>query len=397
MHGNSPDGGLGVRSAVRAPGAPRDMTVAGLLRESRSALLLRWEQSLREDPAAQATRPKLALRGEVVKLIDRIALAIEQLDGSPDIAVPQVDWAGSWLAQEAFSDVGALGVALGAFSHLRRALIDLFFAEGVTPTRRECHVISATIDAAVAAVATKMHDAEQKRMTAIRDRFLAILGHDLRNPLNAITIAAGALRRHDLRDGDLFLVNRAVSGAERMGKMITDLLEFAAARLVPETFVPAREDALLATVCEEAVGEMRLVHPLRTIVLDVRDPGAGAWDRHRLVRVLSNLLGNALAYSPPQSKVTVTVAARGERMLVSVHNEGVPIEPGMLRSLFEPFERGPGAPGKPGGLGLGLFIARQIARAHEGDITVESSERAGTTFTLELPVVTAGTERCDAS
>ena len=179
-------------------------TSANLLRERREELVGRWERSVREESRGrrrreQSKRCATGLRA----LIDELALVLDRLDAfSPGSATYPVDHGSTWRIDERIADHEALGAALRAFSHFRCALMDLFFAEGVLPTPAECRLISATIDDSVTAMATQMRDAEQRRLLALRDLFIAILGHDLRNPLNAITIASSALLRHGLPEGD---------------------------------------------------------------------------------------------------------------------------------------------------------------------------------------------------
>ena len=170
--------------------------------------------------------------------------------------------------------------------------------------------------------------------------------------------------------------------------MIGDVLEFASFRLVPEKVTLARETAALSELCEEVIEEMRLVHPLRAIVLDARDDGRGlgivtgcsassrtSWERARLQSAAHGGPGHA----PP-----------ARRTLPRRHPQrGAAHRPGDAPYHFEPFERGSGVPGRPGGLGLGLFIAQQIVRAHDGEISVGSVEDGGTTFTVDLPIVRA--------
>ena len=363
--------------------------LAKFLRAERESLIASWERLVLEDPGVpEATRlPEPALRNDMPALIEGIASALERIDGRP---VEDTEWAiGGAATAHALQRFGAgytLEAALRELSHFRSAMADIFYEHAVMPSRSEFRLMSVTIDETVAIVAARMRDEEQARMAHVRERFVAVLGHDLRNPLNAITIGAAGLLRHQLPEREAAGVLRIARAAERMARMIADIYEFAAVRLAPTGLRLAVQRSNIAELCNEVIEEMRLLHGSRAIVFQPREEVCGIWDRNRILRVLSNLLGNALTHSPLSSEVRVGVTLRGERVVVSVHNDGEPIEAAILPLLFNPFARGGAAVNKADGLGLGLFIAREIALAHGGEIRVESTAERGTCFTLELPI-----------
>jgi signal transduction histidine kinase len=137
-------------------------------------------------------------------------------------------------------------------------------------------------------------------------------------------------------------------------------------------------------VCAEVLEELEAAHPARELRRRLLGGYAGEWDRYRLAQVVSNLVGNALQYSPEGTPVTVTTYPTDEHMVLEVHNLGPCIAPEVLTHLFEPFRRGATA-GRQG-LGLGLFIASEIVRGHGGTVTACSREEEGTTFTVRLPL-----------
>lgn len=221
-----------------------------------------------------------------------------------------------------------------------------------------------------------------------RERFIGILGHDLRNPLNAITLSARALRRRTANNSSQQqMAQRIEASAERMGTMISDILDLTRARLsggIPLQVAPAN----LSTVCRQVVEELSAVHPDRSIAFDVDGRSDGVWDADRLAQVLSNLVGNALEHGDQDAPVFLRCLDLEARQVVEVHNPGSPIPAPQLATLFDPFrqagvarERGR----RRSGLGLGLFIVREIVHAHGGSVDVRSSERDGTTFTVTLP------------
>lgn len=221
-----------------------------------------------------------------------------------------------------------------------------------------------------------------------RERFMGILGHDLRNPLTSITLSTAILvARADLPPDVTKSLRRIAASADRMARLVRDLLDVTRIRLGSGIqIVPAPAD--LQDVCRQIVDELRSAHPLRTILFDARGSGRGVWDADRLAQAVSNVLGNALAYSPPDTPVQVSVGEQGRMLVIAVHNDGPPIPREVMTTLFEPFHRGAPAPsGSPSarGLGLGLFICQQIVRAHRGAIEVTSMPDQGTTVTLSLP------------
>jgi PAS domain S-box-containing protein len=237
-----------------------------------------------------------------------------------------------------------------------------------------------------------------RRAAEFRERFLGIVSHDLRGPLNAIGLSASTLLQDEaLGERHRRAVGRIAKSSERMGRMIRDLLDFTRGRLgggIPIRPRPAHLAAIVRTV----IDELELAHPLRALTLVSPGELDGEWDPDRIAQAVGNLCTNALAYSPPDSPVQVCLeAVAGDegapgRVRLTVRNAGPPIPQAQLARLFDPFHRGEGAAARVGGgLGLGLFIVQQIAEAHAGRVLVRSGEDGSgftTHFTLELPRVT---------
>ncbi|MCY1046647.1 PAS domain S-box protein [Corallococcus sp. bb12-1] len=217
------------------------------------------------------------------------------------------------------------------------------------------------------------------------ERFIAIVSHDLRNPLNAIQLSATKLLHGDaLPERDRKAVSRIARSGERMARMISELLDFTRGRLgggIPIDRVPGD----LRAVVRQAVDELEAAWPERSLTFQP-SPGfyEGAWDADRLLQVVSNLGGNALQYSPPDSPVRFTLTDLGEQVSLEVHNSGTPIPPDVLPHLFDPFRRGGGS-NPHGGLGLGLYIVEQVVKGHGGRIEVRSRAAEGTVFRVLLP------------
>jgi signal transduction histidine kinase len=216
------------------------------------------------------------------------------------------------------------------------------------------------------------HEQEVQQTAHFRERFIGILGHDLRTPLTAILGSAGiVLRQRDLPDPVLASAARIASSAERMGRMISDLLDFTQARLGGGLAIQ-RKPCDLGEVVRIAVDEALAANPGRAIQVVTEGATRGEFDPDRATQLLSNLLVNALAYGPPDEPIRVRVSALEGRVEIAVENGGPAIPEKDRDALFDPFRRGL-AGHHTRGLGLGLFIVEQIARAHGGEVTVQST------------------------
>jgi signal transduction histidine kinase len=213
---------------------------------------------------------------------------------------------------------------------------------------------------------------------AAKDRQIAILAHDLRAPLTTIETVAESMARHDRSPRNQIQTERILRTARRMDAMTRDLLDFA--RIGDGGLPMARTETDLGQVVREAVEEIGAAHPERSIDIDVRGDLSGLWDAGRLQQALANLVVNAVQYGKGQ--IAVRAQRRGTDAELMVWNEGAPIPEARIDQIFEPFERGQ-AGGT--GLGLGLYIVREIVRAHGGSVRVSSSPDQGTVFTLVLP------------
>jgi signal transduction histidine kinase len=225
-----------------------------------------------------------------------------------------------------------------------------------------------------------------------KEMFLAILGHDLRNPLNTVLTTARLMKmREELVPDSERRLERIITSGQRMERMIEQLLDVTRARLGGGLPV-SRSQQDLVPLANRIVEELRAFHPSMTI--DVHAPARclAHVDPDRFEQVLSNLLGNALAHGDPTRPITLAVSSRGDVASVSIHNFGAPILPEFLPMLFDPFERGArqsqaGSQADNGrsGLGLGLYIADRIVTAHGGKIEVTSHVGTGTRFEVMIP------------
>jgi signal transduction histidine kinase len=221
---------------------------------------------------------------------------------------------------------------------------------------------------------------ELRAVAEFRELFIGIVGHDLRNPLSSIVMAAGLLlQRGRLDDQDAWTAARIVSSSQRMTRLISRLLDLTRVRLgggLPIEPVPTD----LHEVCRNVVEEFEA-----TIQLEVEGDMMGTWDGDRLAQVLSNLTGNAIEYARRGTAVMVKARAEGADVVVEVSNEGDPIPADVLPFIFEPFRRAKQREkSATGNLGLGLYIAKQIVLAHGGTLETHSADGM-TVFVMRLP------------
>jgi signal transduction histidine kinase/PAS domain-containing protein len=216
--------------------------------------------------------------------------------------------------------------------------------------------------------------------------FAGVLAHDLRNPLSAIMMASqiALMRQEGQSDGSTKPISRILSSSRRMTRMIDQLLDVTRARSGGGIHVEPSE-MNLADLCAQAIGELELAFPSWTINRESTGELDGKWDPDRLSQIVSNLVSNAGQHGRPEGSITVRLDGRApETVILEVHNDGS-IPPSIMPSLFDPF-RGTRSPRDSSrGLGLGLFIVKEIAEAHGGTVHVTSSTAEGTTFVVRLP------------
>jgi signal transduction histidine kinase len=210
------------------------------------------------------------------------------------------------------------------------------------------------------------------------DQVVAMIGHDLRNPLSALLLGVRHLLLQDHRDAEL--LNRMARSGERMARMLDRLLDYVRLRVEDEIPLHRRECAL-DDICRHVVEELQLVHAGARISLDAPVTIVGSFDEERLAEVFSNLVGNACEHGG--GSVAVKLRRGIGVAVVSVSNDGPAIPAELLPHVFEPF-RGRRAARRSSG--LGLFLSRELVRGHGGTVDVESSAELGTQFTVTLPL-----------
>lgn len=229
----------------------------------------------------------------------------------------------------------------------------------------------------------------------LKDLFLGVLGHDLRNPLGAIMMSATLLMTKEGPDWPHSkTAARILSSGMRMEGLIGDLLDFTRARMgagIPIT----RTEVDLDADCRKTVDEIAAFHPTCNLSFQAAGDLRGLWDGARIAQALSNLLGNAVQHGTHGCRITVKLLGEADRVVLSVHNQGRPIPKRHLQDIFDPFRQLDPGQAKTN-VGLGLYIVEAIVVAHGGTVDVESSD-AGTTFTIRLPRVTRPTRNAAES
>jgi signal transduction histidine kinase len=234
------------------------------------------------------------------------------------------------------------------------------------------------IDAAAATLV------DERQSSDLREQFIAVLGHDLRNPLAAISAGSRVLMKQQLNEQAQDVLALMQGCIRRMTGMIDNVLDFARGRLGGGLSLNTNADEPLDPTLTHVVDELQAAWPDRVIELAVQPIGVVNCDRVRLGQLVSNLVSNALTHGAPRAPVKVAARRDDDSLVISVSNAGEPIPITMLDKLFHPFVRASSQPQQQG-LGLGLYIASEIARAHGGTLTATSTKDE-TRFTFEMPL-----------
>lgn len=358
--------------------------------------------SLRAGQLSSVVRTALdgeRLRVEAQRAHDRLALAVEAARMGTWSFDPQT---GEFAGDARFAELIGLppdgvwsqAAVLAQFDQAERALIGrglergdiaLQVAVGVTQWvdlrgRRESHAPRNVFGTALD-ISDQVN--ETRRSSSLREELLGVASHDLKNPLSAVKQAATLLAKSpNLDERERRFVAHIRTSVERMTSLIAQLLDLTRVRLGGGLQI-VRRRVMLDEVLQAVVDELRMGFPERVIQVDAVHEGIDV-DPDRFEQVASNLIGNALKYSLPESTVSVTLSSDAHQTVFSVQSFGVTISPEAQLRIFEPFVQVGPLSGRDG-LGLGLHISREIVRAHGGTVTVSSSAAAGSRFTVRLP------------
>ena len=368
------------------------MRLAEFIRNNSGAIVANWEEfAATRFPAARDMTAD-QLRADAHELLEAVATDLESDQTSDEQRQKSRGWGTRRGMRQIAQDHAIrrmqsgfhLDQVLSEFRALRASVIRLLDQEGADQDRSDLTRFNEAIDEAL----TESVNRFSQKLEEYRDQFLAVLGHDLRNPLGAVKMSAAFLARSeglDERHGKAAW--RIVIAAERMERMVSDLLDLTRTRL-GQGIPISKKTMNLGALCRRAVDELHAFHPERALLLECEGDLSGQWDEDRLAQVVSNLVGNALQHGSVSGPVTVRAASDGDRAVLTVHNLGPAIPATSLKTIFDPMVRsstGRDYAGQARSLGLGLFIVRELVAAHGGTVSVASTETAGTTFTVRLP------------
>ncbi|MBY5775746.1 PAS domain-containing sensor histidine kinase [Rhizobium leguminosarum] len=246
---------------------------------------------------------------------------------------------------------------------------------------RELVEARAAADAAGATIKAKL--AFEQQTAELREEFIAVLGHDLRNPLASISAAARILRKEKQTDRAIKVLDLMQGSVVRMSALIDNVLDFARGRLGGGITLERRSEHL-EPLLRQVIEELRFSHLDRAIEVTIEFDGPIDCDSGRIGQLVSNLLGNALTHGAPDEPVRLSAATVDGKLELWIANGGAPISSEAMTALFQPFFKGEAGTSQRG-LGLGLHIASEIARAHGGTITVSSDDKE-TRFTFVMPL-----------
>jgi signal transduction histidine kinase len=364
------------------------MRLSEFIRADAERIVREWEE-FAKTLSAGAGLPRWILRVHAPAILQSIAQKVE----TPQLPVEQQ--ANGKLSPGAIEHVTAAHVNLriesgfdlvqimAEYRALRACVLRLWRERDPDSFHLGAEEITRFTEAVDQAVAGTVPIYEQHE-AQYRDRFLGILGHDLRNPLNSISLSVTSLAGAEgLNEKQLATVSRILSSVRRLDHMVNDILDFARGRLgspMPISPVPTN----LETIVREVADEVQSANPGFSMDVETNGDLNGDWDSERLKQLLSNLLINAIQHGSGRN---VGISAKSEQNIVSleVHNDGPSIPRKILTTMFDPLVQGGSSDQNRTGLGLGLFVVSQIVSAHRGTIAVASSREAGTTFSVRLP------------
>jgi sigma-B regulation protein RsbU (phosphoserine phosphatase) len=248
--------------------------------------------------------------------------------------------------------------------------------------QKELQVLNAKVQSELLAEKAVLLD--ERSTAALREEFIAVLGHDLRNPLAAINAGMRLLLGTPLNDKAKIILEMVQDSTARMAGLIDNVMDFARGRLGGGLSVERNVAEPIEPVLRQVITELQVALPGRAIETHFALSEPVHCDRRRIGQLASNLLGNALTHGAPDQPVRIRAATADGRLELSVANAGEPIPSVVMQRIFEPFSRGTLRPGLQG-LGLGLYISHEIAKAHGGTLEVASTE-AETRFTFRMPL-----------
>ncbi|MDV6332956.1 HAMP domain-containing sensor histidine kinase [Asticcacaulis sp. 201] len=372
------------------------MRLPVFIRENTDRIIADWETFARTISTDNSPLTSLRLRDHIMAIlafiaddIDSFQSKTEQVEKSRGEKPHSLNTTAAEVHASSRHDDGYdMDQMVSEYRALRASIVKLWLAQKTGPSDTDVTDL------------TRFHEAIDQSLTesirgytvkldAARNLFLGILGHDIRNPLGAISMSAQVmLRLGPSGEREKMMLNQIRDSTERANEIVTNLLDLMRSRL--GTGLPISRTSIdVGSMGKKIVDEMRSMHPHRQFDIKLQGDLAGDWDQPRLEQVLSNLLSNAVQYGFTGTPITVGIAGLSDRIEMSVHNSGAPIPKEAASRIFDALTRVQvGETGEHNAdtqnLGLGLYITKQIIVAHGGTISVTSDE-TGTVFTTILP------------
>jgi signal transduction histidine kinase len=374
----------------------RIVRLSAFIREHRESILQTWEDFARTIEPPALSMDSKELRNHAGQMLEAIAADLDTSQ-TPFEQSEKSMGRGKVSAGDSAAETHAIARLLSGYSieqlvseyrALRASVLRLWAAaskESLVTDPVDVIRFNESIDQALAESVKRY----AKLVKQAQNLFLAILGHDLRNPLGTTISGANLLMlATDIDTRHKAIATSIFNSGERMGKLVDDLIDYTRTHLghgIPVAPKPTN----VAQLCNQVIDEMRILHPGRTIEFNTEGNLDCVWDADRIAQVLSNLIGNAFQHGSPSDAVILKAYSNETDVMISVNNQGQIIPGDRIQSIFDPLVRfsefeSTGTKSDTS-LGIGLFISREVAMAHGGVIDVTSSSEAGTTFVLHLP------------
>lgn len=373
------------------------MPLAQFIRANAEAILLEWVAFARSCAPAAKLMDESTLRDHALAMLrtisadlDTVQTALEQSEkskGNSDSTSADPDTAAEIHGADRAWSGFTVGEMVSEYRALRASVIRLWIRASGTLEGSDLDDLvrfNEAVDQAIAESITRYTE----DLDHSKEMFLAVLGHDLRSPLGAVLMSSQfMIESGGLAGSNLALSAGIARSARRMNQMVEDLLDFTRSQLgsgVPIT----RAQMDMAQVVQNAVDEMTAAHPERVFETSTSGDASGAWDEARMSQALVNLLGNAVQHGAAARPIRIVTRGEQRTVLITVHNFGAVIPQSEIFGIFSPFKRlkaGVPVERDSSNLGLGLYIADRIVKAHSGTIDVTSSAEDGTFFTISLP------------
>jgi signal transduction histidine kinase len=350
--------------------------VADFIRTNKARIARRWEEEVRADLPALKTLSRPVLEDHLDEFLDGL---VDWIEGDTDRAEAAFECLVEGPTLQRLGYGVGLETLSREYSKIRMVLVRELLDMPVNDETRDSMIrfhegLDRAINTAMQRYASRREE--------VRERFISILGHDLRDPLATVKISANMLASNPSIKNEYRLVAARITRAcSRMQRMVDDVLDFARGHLgngIPSN--PTQHD--MGDICRAAVDEVSAANPQRQITLELTGDLHGAFDRDRVHQALGNLIANAIHHTKGPIEVRA-YEAEHEAVVTEVTSHGAPIPEDLRRRIFDPFARGD-ISGPHKGLGLGMFIVNQIALSHGGTCDIESDESA-TTFSVHWP------------